>query len=322
MRIVSLLPSATEIVCALGLTDQLVGITHECDYPPEPVVGKPILTASMIGGGQAHPDETPLSARGIDERVRALLQSGESLYTLDTELLRALKPDLLLTQALCDVCAVRHKMVVRAVETVSPTTQVLNLEPTTMDGVLENIGQVGQATKREAEADALVARLRERLARVREKAATAGERPRTLLLEWPDPPFSAGHWNPELLAVAGGAGGPWEKVGEPSRTLSWDEIRAFSPEMLILMPCGFDADRAVDEASVLTTVPGWFDLPAVRNGECYAADGNAYFNRPGPRLVDSAEILATILHPETFTEMLPPYSVRRFPNHLLEPEEK
>lgn len=315
MRIVSLLPSATEIVCALGLGEQLVGVTHECDYPPEIVAGKPVLTASAI-------DHTAASAREIDERVRALLASGESLYTLDTEQLRDLQPDLLLTQALCDVCAVAHKMVVQAVETVSPDTRVLNLEPTNLEGVLGTIREVGAATGREAEAEALIAGLSRRLDQVREKTAGVPQRPRTLLLEWTEPPFSAGHWNPELLQIAGGVGGPWERAGEPSRTLTWDEIAAFAPEMLVLLPCGFDVNRAIEEADALRHAPGWFNLPAVQAGECYAVDGNAYFNRPGPRLIESCEILATILHPEIFTEMLPPYSVRRFPNDLLEPEDE
>jgi iron complex transport system substrate-binding protein len=318
LRIVSLLPGATEIVCALGLDDQLVGVSHECDYPPDVVTGKPVLTASAVGG--AHPDGMPLSSREIDERVRALVAAGESLHTLDTDLLRELKPDLLLTQALCDVCAPSHKMAVAAVEAVSPSTQVLSLEPSTLEDVLQSIRQVGAATDRGAEAEALVARMRERLDQVRERAASVPERPRALLLEWADPPFCAGHWNPELLALAGGAGARWDEPGKPSRTLTWDEIRGWAPDMLALLPCGFDANRAIDEAYALPDVPGWFDLPAVRAGECYAVDGSAYFNRPGPRLVESAEILATILHPETFTELLPPYSVRRFPGDLLEPQ--
>jgi iron complex transport system substrate-binding protein len=141
------------------------------------------------------------------------------------------------------------------------------------------------------------------------------------LLEWPDPPFTSGHWNPELLALANGTPGPWDAAGTPSRTLTWDEINAFAPEMVVLLACGMDAYRALDESYALLDAPGWFDLPAVKNGECYAVDGSAYFNRPGPRLAESAEILATILHPETFTEMLPAYSVQRFDNELFQPLE-
>jgi ABC-type Fe3+-hydroxamate transport system, periplasmic component len=136
-------------------------------------------------------------------------------------------------------------------------------------------------------------------------------------LEWTDPPFSAGHWNPELLALANATPGPWDEAGVPSRTITWEEIVAFAPEMLVLIPCGFDANRAIEEAEILREAPGWYDLPAVRQGECYTVDGNAYFNRPGPRLAESAEILATVLHPDTMLTMVPPYSVRRFPEDLV-----
>lgn len=320
MRIVSLLPSATEIVCALGLGDQLVGVTHACDYPADIVFHKPVVTSSLLSSGPRDPEAAPLSARAIDDRVRAARTAGESLYRIDLDRLRDLKPDLLLTQALCDVCAVAHTSVVAAVDALGSSARALNLEPTTLTDALQTIRQVGEVTGRDTEAAVLVARMRERFDRVGARAASAPERPRTLLLEWPDPPFSAGHWNPELLTLASGVPGPWDEVGKPSRTLTWEEIQEFAPEMLVLIACGFEADRAVDEAHALAEVPGWFDLPAVREGECYAVDGSAYFNRPGPRLAESAEILATILHPETFTEMLPPYAVRRFPNDLLTPE--
>lgn len=324
MRIVSLLPSATEIVCALGLADSLVGITHECDYPAEVVAHLPVVTSSAIPA--THPAEEgeeeglPLNGAEIDEYVRRALDAGESLYRIDTEKLRELQPDLLLTQGLCDVCAVTHKAVVKAVDALGGTgVQVLDLAPTTLAGVLETFRQVGQATGQQAEAESLVLQTQARWDAVRTKAAQTSERPRTLLLEWPEPLFSAGHWNPELLQLAHGIGAPWDKPGEPSRTLSWDEVRAFAPELIVLLACGWDAYRALEEAYILAELPGWFDLPAVQNGDCFAVDGNAYFNRPGPRLAESAEILATVLHPETFTEMLPPYSVQIFPMEYMEP---
>jgi iron complex transport system substrate-binding protein len=319
LRIVSLLPSATEIVCALGLEENLVGITHECDYPPS-VKGKSVVTSSILPSLHGKGEDEPLSAGEIDGRVRDALAAGESLYRIDLERLRSLKPDLLLTQGLCDVCAVTHRAVVAAADALGSTAQVLDLAPTSLAGVLETFQQVGVATGREAAE--LVAQTKARWDAVQEKAAGTTERPKTLLLEWPDPPFSAGHWNPELLALAGGRGGPWDEIGAPSRTLTWEAIKAFQPEMLVLLACGFDAYRALDEAYALMDAPGWFELPAVKMGECYAVDGNAYFNRPGPRLAESAEILATVLHPETFTEMLPPYAVQRFPNDLLEPEKE
>ena len=328
MRIVSLLPSATEIVAALGLGDQLVAITHECDYPPEVVAGKPVVTSSLIPktttepfGGEEGDEPPPPSAAEIDRIVRAALESGESLYQIDIELLRELKPDLIITQGLCDVCAVSHKAVVAAVEALGPEVMVLDLQPINLAQVLESFRQVGAATGRTAEAEVLITLVQARWDAVRTRAAKAMYRPRTLLLEWPDPPFTSGHWNPELLALANGGAAPWDESGTPSRTLSWDEINAFAPEMIVLLACGMDAYRALDESYALLDAPHWFDLLAVKNGECYAVDGNAYFNRPGPRLAESAEILATILHPEIFTEMLPPYSVQRFDNELFVPME-
>jgi iron complex transport system substrate-binding protein len=331
VRIVSLLPSATEIVAALGLADELVGISHECDYPPAAVAGKAIVTSSTLPRTvhpvddddesltDADPQQTPTAAE-IHERVRTALAHGESLYRVDTDLLRSLNPDLVITQGLCDVCAVTHHAAAAAAAAVGSGVPVLDLSPTSLMEVYATFLQVGAATGREREAASLATSVQARWDAVRERAAAAPERPRTLLLEWPDPAFSAGHWNPELLVTAGGVGGPWDVAGHVSRVLSWQEICDFAPEMLVLIACGMDAYRALEEAYALPDAPGWFDLPAVRNGECYAADGSAYFNRPGPRLAESAEILATILHPETFTEMLPPYSVQRFSNDLLEPE--
>ena len=318
MRIVSLLPSATEIVCALGLTEELVGVSHECDWPVA-VRSKPIVTSSILPKPENEDDE-PLTAQEIDARVRAALDAGESLYRIDIELLRSLKPDIVLTQGLCDVCAVNHKAVVAAADALGDSVKILDLAPTTLMTVLETFRQVGEATGRGAQAEELIAQTQARWEAVREKAAGAGEPIRTLLLEWPEPLFTAGHWNPELLTLAGGVGGVWDQPGVSSRTLEWEAVQAFAPEMLILVACGFDAYRALDEAWALSELPGWYDLPAVREGECYAADGSAYFNRPGPRLAESAEILATILRPEIFTEMLPPYSVQRFPEELLQPE--
>lgn len=320
MRIVSLLPSATEIVCALGLEESLVGITHECDYPAS-IQGKPVVTSSILPSAK-DPEEW-LSAEEIDQRVRAALEAGESLYRIDQDLLRELKPDLVLTQGLCDVCAVNHAAVKAAVEALGSSATVLDLAPTSLAGVLDTFRQVGKATEREREAEMLIAETETRWAQVRQQAEEAPERPRTLLLGWPDPPYSAGHWNPELLQLAGGVGGSWDEMGIPSRTLNWEEIVAFAPEMIVLMACGFDTYRALDDAFVLPHGPGeeaWFALPAVQNGDCYAVDGNAYFNRPGPRLAESAEILATILHPETITEIMPPFSVQRFADEVIDPE--
>lgn len=323
MRIVSLLPAATEIVCALGLADDLVGVSHACDYPPAAIAGKAVVTRSRLATSAIPADEdAELPTAGeIDAEVRAMLAAGEPIFAIDGVKLRALQPDLVLTQGLCDACAMNHKDVVALAAALGENVTVLDLTPTTLDGVLETFRQIGAATNRAAEADALIALTQARWETVRVRASATGERPKTLLLEWPEPPFSVGHWNPELLALAHATAAPWDKIGQPSRTLDAAEIAAFAPEMIVLFACGFDAYRALDEAWSLTDLPGWFDLPAVRNGECYAVDGNAYFNRPGPRLAESAEILATVLHPEAFTEMLPPYSVQRFPDDLLIPSD-
>lgn len=321
MRIVSLLPSATEIVCALGLEEFLVGVSHECDWPRS-VTEKPKVTSSVLPAPQTDEDGNVLepTAAAIDAAVRASVAAGESLYRVDVDLLRSLNPTILLTQGLCDVCAVSHKIAVAAADAMGSAATVIDLAPTTLAGVLESFRQVGTATGRDAEAAELSARTQARWDAVQEKATkakAAGGSPRILLLEWPDPLFSAGHWNPELLTLAGGTGGAWDKVGEDSKTLDWETVREFAPEFIVLIACGFDAYRALEEAWPLSELPGWYDLPAVRNGECYAADGSAYFNRPGPRLAESAEILATILRPEIFTEMLPPYAVQRFSDEML-----
>jgi iron complex transport system substrate-binding protein len=320
MRIVSLSPSATEILCALGLESSLVGVSHECDWPIS-VRDLPRLTRSLLPETQIDEDGEilELSALEIDNAVREAVASGESLFTIDIELLRELKPDLLVTQGLCNVCAVHHKTALIASEALDKAAgaMVLDLSPTTLAEVLETFRQIGTATQRDAEAESLIAKTKNRWDAVREKTQTIGELPRTLLLEWPEPSFSAGHWNPELLQIAGGMLAPWDIVGKPSRVLDWTEVLEFNPEYIVLIACGFDAYRSLDEAWPLSELPGWYDLPAVRNGDCYAADGNAFFNRPGPRLADSAEILATILRPEVFTDMLPPYSVQRFPDEML-----
>lgn len=326
MRIVSLLPSATEIVCALGLADDLVGVSHACDYPAEVVRTKAVVTSTVIP--KVHPPQDgeeegePLTAGEIDEKVRESLASGESLYRIDIELLRSLAPDIILTQGLCDICAVNQAAAAEAVSALGGNITVLDLAATTLEDVLLTFRHVGEATGKTAEAEALISDVQARWDAVRARTEGISEKPRVLLLEWPEPPFTAGHWNPELIALGGGLRAPWDSIGVPSRTLEWDEVVAWQPEVIVVLACGFDAYETLDQCWGLTELPGWYDLPAVRDGECYAADGNAYFNRPGPRLVESAEILATILHPEVFSEMLPPYSVQRFDNDMLiEPDE-
>ncbi|MBA2308490.1 MAG: cobalamin-binding protein [Pseudonocardiales bacterium] len=290
-RIVSLLPSATEIVCALGLVDQLVGVTHECDHPAE-VVGKPVLTASRIS------HETMTSAE-IDHAVRSQLDGHGSIYDLDEPLLRGLAPDLILTQELCDVCAVSYRTVEQAARRVETDTTVVSLEPNTIADVLANIRTVGELTGTAAAADAFVAQLHARLDALGTAAAKITDRPRTLVLEWLEPPFAPGHWVPEQVALAGGDPS-FGSAGAASRTTTAEEIAGYAPEVIVLAPCGFyaaDTLRALPQAQLPA---GWDELPAVRAGNVWAVDATSYFSRPGPRLVDGVEILARILHPEIF----------------------
>jgi iron complex transport system substrate-binding protein len=288
MRIVSLLPSATEIICQLGLERELVGVTHECDYPST-VRALPKVTRTLI----------PLTAssREIDTLVRERLQTEKALYSLDLPTLTALEPDLIVTQALCDVCAVAEEEVRAAACSLLGSPRVINLEPTCLDEVFECLRLVGEATDRAARAADEIDRLRSRVTAVASRSKMIQRRPRVVILEWIDPPFSSGHWSPELVRLAGG-----EEVigvaGERSRTLDWQQVIAAAPGVMIIACCGFDVERTLADLPILRNCPGWDILPCVRNGRVYVVDGSAYFSRPGPRLVDSLEILAHALHPE------------------------
>jgi iron complex transport system substrate-binding protein len=303
LRIVSLLPSATEIVYALDLGDSLVGVTHECDYP-EPARVKPVVTRSLL-------DHTSSTSEEIDQAVSQQLQDGLSLYELDRNRLAELAPDLILTQALCAVCAVAYGDVERTVRDVSAeyggiAPRVLSLEPHSLDDILTAIEQVGAATGAAARAVALVAELRARVAGVRVRAAAAKRRPRVACLEWLSPTYGPGHWLPELVELAGGRPGLGVAHAN-SRRVAWNDVIAFAPEVIVVAPCGMDLRRTVEEAQrVLPSRTGWNALPAVRQGRVYAVDGNAYFSRPGPRIVDSLELLAELIHPELFAGWGPP----------------
>ena len=290
-RIVSLLPSATEIVCALGLGDALVGVTHECDYPPE-VVGKPVLTASRISHQR-------MSSAEIDHAVRSQLDGHGSIYDLDEDLLRELKPDLVITQELCDVCAVSYKTVERAARQFGAGLEVVSLEPNTLQDIFANVRTVGRLTRREAEAVSIVAELTTRLDALALALAETGTRPRTLVLEWLEPPFSPGHWVPEQVAFAGGDP-TFGRAGGPSRTTTAAEIRAYDPERIVLAPCGYYKEEIIGALGAARLPAGWNELAAVRAGEVWAVDATSYFSRPGPRVVQGAEILARIIHPEIF----------------------
>lgn len=288
MRICSLLPGATEVVAALGRARHLVGISHECDYPPE-IRTKPVLVRTTV-------DAERLSSAEIDRRVRARLQDGQPLYELDETLFGRVRPNLVITQDLCHACAVTPAQLKRAIHALPSPPRVLTLSPSTLHDVLADLERIGDAIGRADEASVLVEQLRSRLEAVLLQVAHAETRPRVVCLEWLDPLYVAGHWVPEMVACAGGVdalGTP----GSPSAQITWEQVRAAQPDVLIIMPCGFSIARAKRELDCLITKPGWTDLPAVRHGNVCVVDASAYFSRPGPRLIDGVEILAACLFP-------------------------
>jgi iron complex transport system substrate-binding protein len=290
-RVVSLLPSLTEIVCALGAGDRLVGRSHECDYPPG-VERLPALTAprSAEGGG----------SRGIDRAVRGLLRDALSPFTVDEGRLAALAPDLVLTQDQCRACAVSLADVERALAAAcAGRPRVLSVAPSTLGEVWASIEAVADALGCRPAGRALLASLEERVVRVGERAQPRGARPRVALVEWLDPLMAAGHWTPELVAIAGGD--PLlARPGERSRWIAWSALADADPDVIVIAPCGFPLERTRRELGLLTSLPGWRELPAVRGGRVILVDGSQFLNRPGPRLVDSLEILAEAIAPERF----------------------
>lgn len=296
MRIVSLLPSATEMLCELGLADDLVGVTHECDEPPF-VAGLPKVTRTLV------PVES--SSREIDELVRERLKAGRALYSLDMPTLERLRPELIVTQALCDVCAVAAAEVSSAACSLPGLPRVLNLEPMRLSEVFECLRLVGEAAGVPDRAERAIERLTNRVDAVRRRTETVVRPPRTMLLEWIDPPFCAGHWSPELVRLAGGLEVAGQE-GRPSRTLKWEEVLALDPEVLVIACCGFNTERTLLDIPILRSSARFTGLTCVREGRVFVIDGNAYFNRPGPRLVDSLELLAHTLHP----------SLHPLPEHL------
>jgi iron complex transport system substrate-binding protein len=290
MRIVSLVPNATEILFALGAGEQVVGVTHECDYPEEART-RPVLTGSALTPG--------MTAAEVDAAVSSQVGSGLSLYTLDEARIAALEPDLIVTQQLCPVCAVSTEQVDGAVRPLARCPEILSLDPKSLAGVLADIRRVGEVTGRQAEAEALLAGLEGRLEAVRSAVADL-PRPRVLALEWLDPPFAGGHWVPEMIAFAGGM----DVFGEPgghSERLTWEQVAAADPDAIVVMPCGYDEAGAAEQIATLADRPEWTALRAVRAGRVHPVDANGCFSRPGPRLVDGIERLASLLHPGKFS---------------------
>ncbi len=290
MRICSLLPSATEMLYALGMGDSVVGITHECDFPPA-ARSKRVVVSSRL-------PHTSDSAE-IDRLVREFTDRGESIYRIDGEAIREIDPDLIITQDLCHVCAASPDDLAAALASLPRTPRVISLNPHSLADVWNDVLTIGAATGRDAEAQALVHKLIAQVDDVARAVAqvSAGQpRPRVACLEWLDPPFNAGHWVPEMVALAGGED-VLGRAGIPSISLEWDHILSTQPEVIMVMPCGYEAPRATEEFARTKFPAGWANLPAVNQGRVFTSDANAYFSRPGPRLADGVAILASAINP-------------------------
>jgi iron complex transport system substrate-binding protein len=296
MRIVSLLPSATEIICLLGLREQLVGVTRECDFPKS-VLELPKVTRTSI--------PRDATSAQIDEMVRQRVGGNLALYQLDEPTLAALHPDLIVTQTLCDVCAVDESAVRAAACAMPWGPRVVTQNPSSLEDVFDSIHEIAAAVGAQERAETAVAALKRRVAAVASRISAVKARPTVVFLEWIDPLFCGGHWNPQLVDLAGGIE-LLGILGKPSHTIDWDQLRQADPDVLFIACCGFTTERARQDLPILRAKPGWADLKAVRTGRIYLTDGSAYFNRPGPRLVDSLEILAGALHPDVFESTTQP----------------
>jgi iron complex transport system substrate-binding protein len=296
VKIVSLLPSATELVYALGLGDQLEGVTFECDYPPEART-KPVVSDTAL------PTDRPRSSRETDDLVTAFMERHEPLYVLDKELISKIQPDLILTQDLCRVCAVPSGQIEDALAELGCRSEVVSMDPKGLDDVLESFLDVGRATGTETRAKELVEELRERIDDVRRRAARLPEI-RTFCLEWLDPPFAGGHWIPEMVEAAAGRN-LLSTAKEPSRKVTWREVADAAPEVVVFMPCGYYLEEAEEEGGRIYDVPEFRETTARAEGTVYATDASSYFSRPGPRIVDGLDILAWAIHPDAFPEPAP-----------------
>jgi iron complex transport system substrate-binding protein len=286
-RIASLLPAATEMACALGLVDQIVGVSHECDYP-NAIATRPKLTSSVLPRG--------LTQEEINAFVTSRLRGGESLYEIDTRLLRELAPDLILTQDLCEVCGVSSKELDVACQILPNTPRILRFSPQSLADVHENLRVLAEATGRRAAAERIIASAQSRASFIANRLAGVPH-PRVFCMEWLDPPYCSGHWVPEMLEIAGGTDSLSRK-GRDSVRIAWEDVLTWAPEVLILMPCGFNLEQVIRQAEVLPALPRWPELPAVQDNRVFAVDANAHFARPGPRLSDGLDLLARIVHPE------------------------
>ena len=295
MRIISLLPAATEIAGALGLMEQVVGVSHECDFPEE-ANGRPRVTQCAIR-------DAGLTSHEVDAWVRRALLENDTIYTIDEPLLRKLQPDVILTQKLCDVCAVGYGTVAKLAQTLPGPPRVVNLEPTSLAEILDDIRRVADAVEVRGRGEKLIENLSERVENVRKRAATIPNRPSCFLMEWVDPPFCSGHWGPELVEIAGGHD-PLGRKHQPSAQIDWHQVLNARPEFIVLALCGYEIARARHDYELLRQFPAFDSIPAAQTSKIYVVNASAYFSRPGPRIVDSLEILAGILHPDEFPEFV------------------
>lgn len=301
MRICSLIPSATETLFAIGAGECVAGVTFECDFPAEARLKRVIVRTRLTA--THNPAE-------IDRQVNEFVSRGESLYEIDAEMLKEIQPDLIITQDLCHVCAASPGDLASVLAKLQKSPAVLSLDPQSLADVWNDIQKVGEATRRSRQATELVSELKNRVEKVRQATARAAARPRVVCLEWVDPPFVAGHWVPEMVAIAGGV----DVLGDaakPGVRTTWSEVLAVRPEVIVVMPCGYDLRHTLEEFNRMALPEGWESLPAVVNDRVYAVDGSAYFSRPGPRLAGGVEILAGILHPELAPVTPPPESVEK-----------
>jgi iron complex transport system substrate-binding protein len=299
MKIVTLLPSATEIVCALGARESLAGVSHECDYPPG-VEGLPVLTKARV--------DVKASSGKIDRDVRAILKDSLAVYDLDVEKLRAIAPDVIVTQDLCDVCAVSLDQVREAAKAITgKAVQIVSLRPLRLGDIWADIRRVGEAIGRAPEAEALLKGLDARVQIVKDRAARCSARPKILTIEWIDPVMVGGTWMPELAELCS-ATSLLAKAGERAPTVTREQLEAIDPDLVVVKPCGFPLERTLTEIPTLRDNTPWTDWDAPLNGLVYICDGNQYFNRPGPRIADSLEILAACIHPKQFRDFRQKYA--------------
>jgi iron complex transport system substrate-binding protein len=299
VRICSLVPGATEILFALGLGDQVVGVTHECDWPPE-AAELPKVTASLLQGGD-------LTSPEIDKAVAEAASDGKALYAIDADVWAQIEADIVVAQELCEVCAVSRSALDEAVETTKLDVGVLDFSPSTLEDVFESIETLGSWLGAEGAAAELLAGMRSRIERVRAALAGIESIPRIFVSEWIEPPYAAGHWVPDMVSLAGGseiAG----MSGEPSHRMRWSDVAELDPDVVVLAPCGFDLDRTLEEVVTLDVSAHLLGTPARRDSRVFAVDANGYFSRPGPRLVEGVELLAFLLHSDRYSDPGIPWS--------------